>query len=468
MISVLKSRVNPENIKAFCNGNIYPAIFCAIVLIGSVSGFEYYLNLLLTPLILIALLFSDSVKPLIAVFSCYAYQVSLENSFVKITDQGIHASDFYFTSWRLPVSIIIVLLLLFGVVFFIVKNRIYKRISFKDTPLLVPILAFCVALLLNGTFSDSWSPRGLLLGAVHALVFSFVFLLFYHGFREGESSEELMRYIAYVSMLVAFVILGELCDLYLTSDEIFRDGEIVKDRVYLGWGIWNLVGVAISMLIPAIFYGAMNNKYPYLYFFVATLALFGAVLTLSRNALIFASLSYAACALIGCFKGKNQRGFRIITGAGIVIVLLGFAVLFDKIKTLLSDFFERGFDNNGRFDLWRQGIDNFLSAPIFGSGFYGYGDYALAHGPLPKMAHNTLIELLSATGAVGFLSYLYYRVKSFIPVFRRPTLVKTMAALSILVILLSSLLDNFVFNVYPMFYYSILLALIHRAGGEQT
>ena len=84
------------------------------------------------------------------------------------------------------------------------------------------------------------------------------------------------------------------------------------------------------------------------------------------------------------------------------------------------------------------------------------------------MAHNTIVELLSATGAVGLLAYLWYRVKSLIPVFKRPSLMKTMAALSIAVILFSSLLDNFVFNVYPMFFYITLLALIHRDSRDEA
>ena len=463
----LKSFFEPESLRAFFMGNIYPAILCALVLIGSVTGLEYFVNFIVTALAVTALFVSRSVRPFIAPLCTYIFQISLEHSFVKITDQGIVASDYYYTGWRLPVSVTIVAVILFAFFFFFFKNKIYKRFTKKDTPLLMPIIAFASALILNGAFSGGWSPSGLWLGALHAFVFSFLFFYIYHGFSEDETTEELMKYMAYLAMLFALVILGELCDLYLTSDEIFRDGSIVKDRVFLGWGIWNLVGVCISMLIPMIFYGAMNNKYPWLYFAVATLALLGAVLTMSRNALIFASLSYAASAIIGCFYGKHKKGFRIITSIGILCVIAVGVVMFGKIRDLLGDYFSRGFDNNGRFELWGQGIDNFLDSPVFGRGFYGYGEYELAHGPLPKMAHNTLIELLSATGAVGFISYAWYRVRSLIPVFRRPSLMKTMAALSIAVILGASLLDNFVFNVYPMFFYVVLLALIHRASRKE-
>ena len=465
---MIKSAFDIEKVRAFYMGNVYPAIICTLVLVGAVTGLEYFFNFAVTILAVGALLVCQSVKPFIAPLCTYVFQISLEHSFVKITDQGINATDYYYTGWRLPVSVIIVVLILFGFFFFFFKNRIYKRFSRKDTPLLVPALAFSVALIFNGAFSSGWSFSGLLLGSLHAFVYSFLFFYIYHGFSEKESTAELMKYMAYLAMLIALVILGELLDLYLTSDEIFRDGAIVKDRVFLGWGIWNLVGVCISMLIPMIFYGAMNNKYPWLYFAVATLALFGAVMTMSRNALIFASLSYAASALIGCFYGKNRRGFRIITAIGILGVIALGIITFSKIRALLGDYFSRGFDNNGRFELWGQGIDNFLASPVFGSGFYGYGEYELAHGPLPKMAHNTLVELLSATGAFGLLAYLWYRVKSLIPVFKRPSLMKTMAALSIALILFSSLLDNFVFNVYPMFFYITLLALIHRDSREDT
>ncbi len=464
----LKEILRLDNIQAFYMGNIYPAVICALVLVGAVTGLEYYFNFLVTGLLVGALVTSRSVRPIIVVLCTYIFQISLEHSFVKITDQGIHASNYYFSGWRLPVSIVLAIMILASLTYFFVKNKIYKRFSRKDTPLFLPALAFAAALVLNGAFSSEWTLSGLFLGAVHAFVFSFLFFFIYHGFAEDETTEELMKYMAYISMLIALVLIGEMCDLYLTSDEIFRDGSIVKDRVFLGWGIWNLVGVCISMLIPMIFYGAMNNKYPWLYFAVATLTLFAAILTMSRNALIFASLSYGACAIIGCFKGKNKLGFRIITSVGILGIIAAIIILLPKIKAVLGDYFERGFDNNGRFELWSQGFDNFLSAPIFGDGFYGYGEYPLAHGPLPKMAHNTIIELLSATGIVGILTYLWYRIKSLMPLFYRPSLMKTMAALSIAVILGGSLLDNFVFNVYPMFYYTVLLALIHRSAREEN
>jgi O-antigen ligase len=271
-------------------------------------------------------------------------------------------------------------------------------------------------------------------------------------------------------MLIALVIISELVALFLTNDAIFEGGAIVKVEVALGWGIWNLVGTSLSSLIPIIFYGVHFNKYPWLYFTVATLAWVFSALTMSRNALIFATLAYGTCVIISCFKGKNKRTFRFITLAALLCAVAGVVVLFGKIKLILSDYFERGMSDNGRFELWRAAFDNFRDNFVFGGGFYGFEvpDSILSpFGPLAKQAHNTVLQLLSATGIVGFLSYAYYRFATVKPVFKRPTLSKTFMALSVAVLLGGSLLDNFIFNIYPLFSYTVALSVIHKEASEE-
>ena len=154
------------------------------------------------------------------------------------------------------------------------------------------------------------------------------------------------------------------------------------------------------------------------------------------------------CPKISCLRrGKNKRVFRIITAAGVALVIILGAVLFDKIQELLRDYFERGFSDNGRYALWRAAFDNFLDAPIFGMGFYGFNVETDVFGPLTKQAHNTVLQLLSATGIVGFSAYAYYRFSTVKPIFKRPSFMKSMMAISIAVLLFGSLLDNFIFNI---------------------
>lgn len=459
----LKSEKNAlDKIRAFYVSDIYPALICLLVFIGSVSALEFYTNIIHTAFMIGALVLCRTIRPFIISMCTYIYQVSLPHS-----PNYPNYSNYYYTGWRLPVAMVIISAIVCAIAFFIVKNKLYAKISFKQTPLLLPLLILSAALLLNGAFSSGWKIGGVGMAAAHVAVYLFAFLFIYYGL-EGESTWEMARYFAYITMLIALVISGELIHLFVTSDSIFADGSIVKTSVALGWGIWNLVAVSLAVLIPVLFFGVMNNRYPWLYFAVATLAFVMSVLTMSRNALVFSTLAYVACVLICCFVGKYKKIFRIITVAGILLVAAFTVILWDKLQGLLADYFERGFSDNGRFALWRQAFDNFLSAPVFGRGFCGFDVDTAVFGPLPKQAHNTVIQLLSATGIVGLLAYVYYRAKTLKPFFKRPTLMKSFLGISILVLLAESLLDNFVFNVYPVLYYSVTLAIVYRAFEEES
>lgn len=464
MTTYLK-KIDLNTIRAFYMGRVYPVVVCALVLIGSLAGLEMYFNFLVTALFVSSLIICTSTRPMIVSLCTYIFQLSTKNS-----PSLINNSDYLYTGWRLWALVISILSIFAAAFYFFFKNKIYRKVNPKRDRIIIPVAVLCVAFLVNGAFSDAWVPMSLLFAFLQTVVYGFIFLLFFYGLGDDETTDTLMPYLSYVSTLMASVIIIQLAVLFLTSDDVFVDGSINKEGVVLGWGIWNLIGACLAMLIPVIFWGVMHSKYSWAYFAVATLTWLSAVLTMSRNALIFASLAYAACVVIACFKGNYKKQYRVICAVGILGIIGLIVILWAKIQALLGDYFARGFDSNGRYELWAIGWKNFLDYPILGRGFSGFESVhklesgAFAHmGPMPTMAHNTLFELLSATGLVGTLAYGYYRVVSLIPVFKRPTLAKTMLALSMLVTLGGSLLDNFAFNLYPMYFAMVALALIHRA-----
>ena len=461
MSSLLK-KIDTERIRAFFLGREYPLIIAALVIFGAVSGFEAPIMLIHSMLIFAVLLLCDSVKPLLISLCSFIYQISVVHA-----PQYPTYSNYIYTGWRLYMLIGAVVFIVSGLVIFTVKNKICSKISFKRTPLLLPTLIFALALLTNGLFSSSWKSSNIVFALANAVIYLVLYVFIYHGFSDRESSAELGSYFAYIAMLCAVIISAELLHLFLTSDNIIVDGSINKVGVALGWGIWNLVAVSLAMLIPLIFYGMMVNRYPWLYFTVASIAYVMSVLTMSRNALIFSTLTYCACVLICCFVGKHKRVFRIITLAGICSVVLIVIVLWNRIYGVFADYFERGFSDNGRFELWRGAFSAFLDAPVFGSGFYGLNIDYDRFGFLPKMAHQTVLQLLGTMGIFGILAYGYYRIRTAMAVFTRPNVMKCMLALSILTLLLESLLDNFIFNFYPVFYYVVALAIINRCTVEQ-
>ena len=463
-MKAIRERINLNSVRAFYMGNLYPAIICLIVCVGSISGFEFYLGILHMTIAVFGLVVSESIKPVVISLLTFVMQLSVPHSPFYPS-----YSDYYYTGWRLYAVIFMAAAAIFGFVFFIVKRKIYKRISPKNSPLLIPLTALFFAILLNGAFSGRWTLGNLVFGFANAVVLCVLPLILYHGFSDDEDSGSIAGYFSYLSLLIALVIISELVALFITNDNVITDGSINKVEVALGWGIWNLVGVSLTVLLPVLFFGVQNNRYPWIYFAVATLTLVFSVLTMSRGALVFGSLAYAACVIISCFKGKHKRTFRLIVLIGVMGAIILSIIFWSKISAVFKDYFDRGFSDNGRFALWRAAFSSFLSDPIFGGGFYGLDvddSLLFSFGPLAKQAHNTVFQLLSATGIVGFLAYAYYRLKTLKTVFCRPTLKKTFMALSIAVLLLGSLLDNFVFNIYPMFYYTVALTVILREDRE--
>ena len=462
----MKARIlsifNKEKIKAFCESPIYIIVIALIALLGSLTGFEVALNIVFIALTCLSLAITESLKPFSASLCIFIFQLSVKNSPFY---PGY--SNHYTSSWRFPTLIISAVILVGFIVYFIIKNELYKGLSLKKTPLLLPLLIFSASLLLNGVFSGAWSYKNLIYALAQALVFLFVFILLYQGFK-NEKAEELGSYFAFLSMIMAFIISAELIALFLSSDNIFIDGSINKVAVALGWGIWNLVGISAVVLIPMNFYGMAKNKYPWLYFGAAALIWIMSVLSMSRNALIFGTLSFAACVLIFSFVGEKKKLFRVIVLIGIAAAALFALVFFDKIYSLFKDFFDRGLSDNGRYTLWKAAFKNFLEAPIFGKGFYGFNTAVDTFGALPESAHNTVLQLLSAGGIVCLSAYAFYRFKTVMPFIKKPCLLKSMLGISVLALILGSLLDNFIFDIYPTFYMSAALAIAFRKYDEEN
>ncbi len=445
-------------------GKTYPLIIALLTAIGSITNLELYFALVHVAFIVGAFLTSKSIRPIFISLITFVMQISVDHAPAYPTH-----SKYYYTGWRLPVFILIVFAVVAALTVFIVKNKIYKRVSFKSTPMLLPMLLLSGAFMLNGLFSPKWVFSDLVLGFSNAIVFAFLFILIYHGLSDEDDAKSLADYFSYVSALIALIIIAEVSALYL-SGRVIVDGVIIKENVALGWGIWNLIGVSLAVLIPMLFYGVNNSKYPWFYLAVAALTYVFTVLSMSRNALLFSTFAFVACVIILAVKGKNKKVFRIVCAIGIVAAVFLAIIFKDKIHTVLTDYFERGFSDNKRFLLWEAAFDNFLLAPMFGNGFFGFevsDELLFSFGLQAKQAHNTVLQLLSATGLVGLFAYLYYRYHSIKPILKRPSLEKIFVFMSILVLLCESLLDNFIFNFYPMFYYTVALVILHKFAKEE-
>ena len=454
----LSSFLTFDGWRIFFLGRAYPFLIATFVLFGNITSLDYYVNFIITGLFVFAMIISDTVRPFFITACSYIYQISIPHAPGYPT-----YSDFFFSGWRRFASVILIAFVVLAFVIFVVRNKIYRQAASKRSRLILSVFVFSLALIVNGIFSDSWTYKGLIFGFLNTLVYFFLFFIVAFGFNEREKMKDLIDYFCYISLLISAVIILELLHLFITADGIFRDGAIVKDKVALGWGIWNIIGNSLASLIPVLFYRAMRGKGWLLYFSFATLSCIFAVLSMSRNAFLFSTIAYFLCMVISCFYAENKKFFRIFFLMGVILVSLFGIMFFEEIRLIFSDYFSRGFSDSGRFALWRLAIETFLKSPLFGSGFYGFfTDAVFEYSSFPRMAHNTVFQLLSSMGIFGLISYAWYRIETLKVIIKRPSLPKTMLGISMLVFLLGSLLDNFVFNLHPPIYYTIALALCCR------
>lgn len=443
-----------SRLREFFMGKWYPPIVCLFVLIGHLFGLEMLSNTLVILTVSLALIIAPTARPLIAPACAYIFQVSVAN-----TPALPAYSDYYFSGWRLPLVIVLFLLVALAIIFFSVKERIFSGINFRRPRLLLPLCVLMLAFAFGGAFSDAWSFSNFAYGVLQAFSFGFFFLIFYCGLRR-ENFEDISEYFSYVSALIVLLLFSQIGSVYISA--LCQGVEVIKGEILFGWGVWNSMGAAILMLMPVCFIGVIRSKYSWLYFAAATLALFGAFLTQSRNALLFGFIFYAVCILICCFVGRFKEVYRAIATVGVIAVIAGIIVMWDKIPSHIAGFF----DDNGRYTIWQMGIDNFLSSPIFGKGFFGFEfpddpNYFVGADFLPGFVHQTFIQFLSATGIFGLLSYVFYRLSTVMAVIRRPNVIKTLLFTSVLVLLSMSLIDTFIFNFWPVIHYCASLAIIY-------
>ena len=441
-------------LRRFFMGRLYPALFALLVLVGHLTGTELYLNILLMSAVIASLLVCHSARPLLIAVLTFVYQLSRRNG------PGVPSySDYLFSGFRLWVLVITMALVALALLYFVLRRGLLRGIGFRRVRLLLPLLVLGTSFLLNGAFSSGWDARGLGYGALQTVSFVLPYLLFYLGLR-GEGREQIISYFVYVSALLSLLLTFEVVGLYIFTPGVIVGGEVVKESILFGWGTWNTAGVALAVLIPTLFIGVLKSKYSIAYFGVALATLGASVMTLSRNALLFGGLAFAVCTVIACSASRHKWFYRIFLSAGASATTIAVILLWDRIPGALSGFLA----DNGRYALWRAGIESFLSAPVFGSGYYAFSfppdpTYFKGAAFLPSLAHNTVISLLSGGGILGLLGYLFYRISTVVPFVRRPSVTKTLLGLSALTLLLMSLLDNFAFCFFNTFHYSAALAI---------
>lgn len=461
--------------QGFFNGRIYPLLVALITLIGFYFRIDYLTNILLIFLMLWGLFRANTLRPLFPYLFCIFYQMPRGEN---------HSESLRFpyllSGWRLYILIPSLAILTIGT--FAYLFRIYRQnrkeaklgVYQKNTlPLLLPTLLFCGAMFLGGYGAmESYGIWDFLFPLGQLLSYLVIFIIIYRGI-EREHTEEILSYIAYVTMITSWVLVAEFGYLYL-SHAFDIGGYFNNNMVSMGFGKRTLVAYHFVALIPMQLYGFAKCRGGLIYLVSAIATCAAMLATFSRNGALMGTASILFCLLYITFSKLVKGKRKIFNSIFVILVFLGTLAVgykfLDKITILIQNFSERGFSDSFRFEQWERCIDAFLEKPLFGLGFYCFEPLEgtwLSTQFSPCMSHNTIFELMAKTGAVGLACYLIYRICTLCVFFRRKDENKRFLFFVCLPLLLMSLLDNFMFQMFTTFHYTTALAIACKIDTEQ-
>ncbi len=440
----------------FFNSKFYPPILIFFVLISHTFSIEELGIAIVLSSASLGLFVCDDLKFLIT---------PLITFILMFSEKSVATGKYYDTPYVIAIICGASVFVSFLVAHFIIYRKNVSIKQFLSSKLASGLIILSVAILLNGFLNFDEYKWGNFAYAV-ALAFSIlgIFFLFYINTNKNES---LIKYVIYVLYLSSILVTLELFIAFTNQIQII-DGEIVKESVKIGWGMWNNIGGFLAFLLPVHFYYASTVKrFGPIFYLTGLISFVAIVLTLSRSSLLSAGLVIVLSAIVSCFKGVNKLANRIMTGIMALLGIIGIILLWDKISTILGDYLARGLDDNGRFEMYLHGLFNFIENPIFGGGFTSsyHTEHMFIHF-MPYRYHNTIIQMMATCGLFGIMSYFYHRYQTIQLLISKKRLSSVFIALCLVAFLSSSMLDNHFFNIYPGFIYAIMLMAIEKSTNR--
>lgn len=442
-----------NNIKIFLNSKVYPLFVFLIAFIAHTFSIEEVCAGFLIFSAIVGLLICDDLKFIISPLFFFIFMFS---------EKSVSSDKFFEKPYLIAIVVLSLIVLTAFVFHFILHKKNIDLKSFYKSKLVFGVVLLSVSFLTNGLFSSA-EYKYINIIFAFALIACLLFVYFIFSINL-QKSENLKDYIFYILFLLS-ILLSLQVFVTFASQPIIENGQITKESLLFGWGMWNNMGGMLAFFLPAHFYFTCTvKKYGFIFYLTGIISYVAIILTLSRSSLLVASLIIIICIICCCFIGCNKLQSRILTFFLILIGIVCVIFLREKILSLLNDFISRGFDDNGRFKIYAYGILNFLANPVFGRGFYS--PFVLEHqfiSFLPFRFHNTIIQMMTTCGTVGLVSYLWHRFETIRLISKKRNKFTLFIFLSIASLLLCSLLDNHFFNLYPTFIYSVLLVILEKA-----
>lgn len=316
----------------------------------------------------------------------------------------------------IAVTINDILLILLVTYFFTFK--IFKQNKWKNYFLKKPILIFIVVALLSLLVNFfNYTLSNFLVSSLYLFRFVLYVCLYFIVIEFNNDYKKKIPLLLFASGSVV-IILGYIQYLFYPS---------LKNLFYLGWDEHlyrmfstfldpNFAGVFFSLFfiysLTFINKSIKDNKELFFYSLVSIAALVSVYLTYSRSGLIMLLVSVLVYLLL-----KNKR--KLVLSAVALLILIIF-IIPKSFKTEGTNLL-RVNSSTARIESFEQAIEIFQKQPVFGVGFnayrYAQNKYVGLNTTYWETTHsgagtdNSFAFILSTTGIIGFISYIYLLYK---------------------------------------------------------
>ena len=453
-----------------------------VITLGALTVLSFAYSLELVFYTIVALyatyvgIFGDDFKPLMPLFILCYVAPSIGNNPGK-SDQGL-----FYGATGIYLICIVSIAILTLIIRLAMDEEIGRGTLFsKKRSMLLGMILLGVSYLLSGIGSEKYLEY-VKSNLFFALIqFGSVILLYFIFSAAIKWDKMDLDYFAWIGLVMGLVVAAEVGCIYI-SENVIVNGQIIRGRIYSGWGCYNNIGAMISMSIPFAFYFANRKKrFGSIFMLIGCFLLAAVFFSCSRGSMVGGVAAFAASFIYTYIKAKKNPEIRIATYVILVLSVI-FAIIYgDKIIYLFDavpsisdvDNGSLSFNDSGRFDIYLNGLKVFAEYPVFGQTFYpatfpmyDFSDVDAFSSFFPPRWHNTIIQILASCGSVGMIAYLYHRFETVRMFWKKRTDTNVFIAISILALLGMSMLDCHFFNVGPVLTYSAVLAFAEFQMNE--
>lgn len=442
------------------NGGIDSPWFIAIIALcaffSSAFGFELIYYTVCWIFGVYVLLFKKETHALIPLILSFYFSPSIQNN------PGRNPQSVYAPRYGLEyiIFLIVTALIVYGYrIFKDVKNGKIKR---SMPALSLGFVFLLVAFLSGGAGYEDYTPKTLVYGILVFASWSLLYFLFYFTVDWNRVPKE---YFGWICLFLGLLVSAELLWAY-RANGVVVNGEIVRSKIYVGWGFYNNVGCALVLFLPGIFYLAAKRKHGYVFFLPAAAVFVSVLLSRSRTSIAVAYVLAILCipTAVICSKGKTRWIKATVAAAFVTAFTIYFYRNPQNVISLWNSLVNFKEDGISRIEIYEKGWALFLRYKCFGTGFYTCQAFEWTNYPLiiPPRWHNTYVQLFACCGILGMIAYLFHRAQTILLVVKKPNMEKIFLALGILGLIATSILDCHFFNIGPGLIYSAFLIFIEK------